>query len=156
MGPGLHFPHPFGIVMGTGVTLGSNVMLYHNVTLGTSRAPKVVDDETIYFVPTVGDDVVVHANTVIAGGVTIGNGATIGAFSLVDRDVQLALPSSPQTLDVARSSTCEPAYCWSARARLTADPIHHAQETRFCRGPLQWARGLAVSGDGDALGAVAV
>ena len=87
IGPGLHLPHPFGIVLGTGVRIGANVMLYHNVTLGVSRAPKVGDDDSIYLVPSLGDDVVVHPNSVIAGGVTIGDGATIGANTFVDRDV---------------------------------------------------------------------
>lgn len=87
IGPGLHLPHPFGVVLGTRVRIGTNVMLYHNVTMGVSRAPKVVDDDSIYLVPSVGDNVVVHPNCVIAGGVFIGDNAIIGANTFVDRDV---------------------------------------------------------------------
>lgn len=87
IGPGLNLPHPFGVVLGDRVRLGRNVMLYHHVTLGTSRAPRVGDDERIYRVPSLGDDVVVHSGAVIAGGVVVGDGATIGANVFVDEDV---------------------------------------------------------------------
>lgn len=84
IGPGFNLPHPFGIVLGTGSTVGSNVMLYNNVTLGTRRAPRPGE---ILGVPTVEDDVVVYPNTVIVGAVTVGTAATIGANSFVDADV---------------------------------------------------------------------
>lgn len=84
VGPGLNLPHPFGLVMGTGVTLGRNVLLYHNVTLGTARAPGQREHLPV---PIVEDDVVIHPNSVIAGGVTIGARSVIGANSFVKHDL---------------------------------------------------------------------
>lgn len=80
LGPGLILPHPFGIVLGSRVTLGSNVMLYHNITVGTLGT-----DESAQTI--IGDGAIVHTNAFIARGVTIGAGAVIGANSCVEEDV---------------------------------------------------------------------
>jgi serine O-acetyltransferase len=84
IGPGLNLPHPFGIVIGSGTTIGDNVMLYHSVTLGTRRAPRQGE---VLGVPVLGSNVVVHTNAVIAGHVRIGAGSVIGANSFIDSDV---------------------------------------------------------------------
>lgn len=53
IGPGLQLPHATAIVIGDGVTLGSNVTLYQSVTLGTPRRasglyPVIGDGVTIF------------------------------------------------------------------------------------------------------------
>mgnify|MGYP001545841095 CR=1 FL=1 len=73
------FPHPVGIVIGSGVTLGMNCKIYQNVTLGGKG-----DGEEQ---PVLGDNVTIYANAVIAGGVIIGDNAVVGANSLVLADV---------------------------------------------------------------------
>lgn len=80
IGPGLILPHPTGIVVGDGVRLGRSVTLYQNVTLGrhTAQRPGY---------PQLEDNVTVYAGGVIIGPITIGQGATVAANSVVNRDV---------------------------------------------------------------------
>lgn len=84
VGPGLNLPHPFGLVLGRGVRIGSDVLLYQNVTLGTARRPRGGERLPV---PTIGDGVVIHPNCVVAGGVMVGARSVIGANSFVNRDV---------------------------------------------------------------------
>jgi len=84
IGGGLMLAHPFGIVLGGGVTIGTNVLLSHNVTLGAARTPR--PGEQLPF-PVIGDRVVIHPNTVVAGGIHIGEDSVIGANSFVDCDL---------------------------------------------------------------------
>lgn len=79
IGPGLSLPHPVGIVVGSGVVLGQGVTLYQHVTLGRGRGRSQY--------PVVGDHAVLYPQAVVAGGVRIGAGATVGACSLVMDDV---------------------------------------------------------------------
>ncbi|WP_249135383.1 serine acetyltransferase [Bradyrhizobium sp. AUGA SZCCT0222] len=80
IGPGLKLPHPTGLVIGEGSHVGSGVTLYHNVTLGRHawNQPGC---------PRVGDGVVIYAGAVIIGPIKIGEGATVAANSVVNRDV---------------------------------------------------------------------
>lgn len=84
IGPGFNLPHPLGIVIGNRTTIGADVMLYHNVTLGTRRAPQ---PRQILGVPTIEDGVVVYPNAVIAGPVTVGFSSVVGANCFIGRDV---------------------------------------------------------------------
>ena len=83
IGPGLMLPHPLMIVLGT-VTIGSDVLLAHNVSLGASRM-KLAGAEVEF--PTIGDRVVISPNSVVAGGVHIGDDCVIGANSVVSEDM---------------------------------------------------------------------
>lgn len=79
LGPGLMLPHPFGILL-AGCRVGSDVTIYHNVTIGsTGQAPGTE--------PVIGDRVIVHTNTVILPGAVIGSDAVIGANSLVEGEI---------------------------------------------------------------------
>jgi serine O-acetyltransferase len=80
IGPGLKLPHPIGIVIGEGISIGGSVTLYHNVTLGRRAW-----DEPSY--PSIEDNVVVYPGAVIIGSIKIGESATIAANSVVNRDV---------------------------------------------------------------------
>jgi len=84
IGPGLRMPHPIGILVGHSV-LGQNVVLQHHITISavttnwrSGKSPGFVQ---------VGDDVTIFTGTVVAGRVAIGDGAVIGANSLVVRDI---------------------------------------------------------------------
>lgn len=77
--PGLILPHPVGIVIGEGATLGSRVTIYQNVTIGRSR------NKIGY--PAIGDDVVVYAGAVLVGPINIGDRAVIGANAFVMESV---------------------------------------------------------------------
>ncbi|OYP34109.1 hypothetical protein CGZ80_16420 [Rhodopirellula sp. MGV] len=76
------FPHPLGIVIGDGVTVGAGTMIWQHVTLG-SHGKAGAEPEY----PVIGKNVRIYCNSVIIGGITIGDGAVIGACSLVLRDV---------------------------------------------------------------------
>jgi len=80
IGPGIRLPHPFGITVGYGVVMGKNVTLAQNVTVGS--------DMSYAAHPTVGDGATILVGAVVAGPVTIGEGALIGANCLVLEDVE--------------------------------------------------------------------
>jgi len=73
-------PHPIGIVIGKGVTLGYGCIIYQNVTLGVK-----------YFgcqkYPTLGNNVIVYAGASIIGDVVIGNNCIIGAGCIVNKSI---------------------------------------------------------------------
>lgn len=76
------FPHPVGIVINGNVKFGNNCTIYQNVTIGDSMSP---NSENRY--PTIGNNVTIYANSVIIGGITVGDNAVIGAGSVVIKDV---------------------------------------------------------------------
>ena len=78
IGEGTVFIHGHGIVIGPGSTIGANCRIFHQVTIGTQ-------DGTTY--PTIGDDVILYPGAKIIGGVTIGDGARVGANAVVLTDV---------------------------------------------------------------------
>ena len=73
-------PHPQGVVIGSGVKLGLNIVVGHQVTLGGR-------DLDMGNMPEVGDGVYLGAGAKILGKLTVGAGATIGANAVVTRDV---------------------------------------------------------------------
>ena len=83
IGPGLYLPHTHGTVIGA-VEIGTNVSIYQGVTLGAR-------DLDVTFAPshrpTIGDDVLLGAGAVVLGGVRVGNGAVVGANTVVMDDV---------------------------------------------------------------------
>ncbi len=77
VGKNLQLPHPFGVIVGEGVIIGDSVKIYQNVTLGQNRGRY----------PFVGNGVIIYPNSVIVGGLRIGDRAVVGAGSVVTRDV---------------------------------------------------------------------
>lgn len=69
-----------GVVIGSGVKLGENVVIYPNVTLGSRHMYK--DD-----FPTIEDNVIIFTGACIIGDITIGHDSIVGAHSLVLKDV---------------------------------------------------------------------
>lgn len=84
IGPGFRIVHCGGIVIGN-ATLGKNVTVYQNVTMGRLRHNETSPGKEIQ--PTLGDDVIVYAGAVILGGISIGSHARIGANAVVTKDV---------------------------------------------------------------------
>jgi serine acetyltransferase len=84
IGPGLRMPHPIGILVGHGV-LGRDVVLQHHITLSAVTTNWNTGGSPGWF--QVGDGVTIFTGTVIAGQVAIGDGAVIGANSLIVRDI---------------------------------------------------------------------
>ena len=77
VGEGLLIDHATGVVIGETAAIGRNCTILHGVTLGSSG--KVEGDRH----PKLGDDVFVGALTTILGNIEIGDGAKIGASSVV-------------------------------------------------------------------------
>ncbi len=84
VGPGLAFAHGGHVVIGP-VRMGRNCDIYQGVTFGASMS---FDDRPYKpGAPTIGDRVWVGPGAVVAGAVTLGDDAAVGANSLVVRDV---------------------------------------------------------------------
>lgn len=79
VGGGLYVPHPYGIVVGA-ATIGRNLRLLQNVTIGRKSSADPRD-------PVIEDNVQISAGAVLLGSITIGEGAVIGANSVVLKDV---------------------------------------------------------------------
>lgn len=83
IGPGLFLPHTQGTVLGAR-RIGSNATIFQQVTLGA----KDCDLEfRLELRPELGDHVTVGAGAKIIGGIRIGNSVTVGANSVVLKDV---------------------------------------------------------------------
>ncbi|MGW7574684.1 serine O-acetyltransferase [Streptomyces sp. NPDC054765] len=88
IGSGLFIDHASAVVIGEDAVLGSDITLYHQVTLGALgwwrdrvRPPGGRRH------PTLGDGVVVGTGASVLGPVRIGDGAFIGAHTLVTSEV---------------------------------------------------------------------
>lgn len=79
IGPGLRIWHFGNVIVHPGVAIGVNCTLRHGVTLGNRHDGGPV--------PTVGDNVEFGAYAQVLGDVRIGNGAKVGAMSVVLSDV---------------------------------------------------------------------
>lgn len=71
IGGGLRLPHPFGIVIGEGASLGEDCTLMHNVTVQRGAGTRVERG------------VVLGTGSVVLAGATIGEGSLVGAQSVV-------------------------------------------------------------------------
>ena len=72
-------PHPFGIVVAAGATIGEDVVIGHQVTIGNRNG--------VLAAPSIGDRVYIGAGAKILGSVTIGKDAMVGANAVVTKDV---------------------------------------------------------------------
>ncbi|MHA7101787.1 serine O-acetyltransferase [Roseivirga pacifica] len=79
IGRKLNLPHPVGIVIGKGVQIDDNVSLYQNCTLGRKRGNEY---------PHIKKGVTIYPSSIIVGSVIIGEGATIGALSFVNKSIK--------------------------------------------------------------------
>lgn len=75
---GVYLPHPVGIVIGAGVTIGDGARLYQHVTLGAGAKSGY---------PRLGTDVTVYPYALIAGALHVGDGSRIGARVFLRNDV---------------------------------------------------------------------
>lgn len=73
--------HGMGVLIGETVEIGDDVTLYKGVTLGGTSLGGGKRH------PTVGDNVVIGTNASVLGAILVGDGARVGAGSVVVRDV---------------------------------------------------------------------
>lgn len=84
--PGLALTHGRGIVVNAGARIGSNVTLFHGVTLGQRDHIDVQGlRHTLY--PVIEDEVWIGPHAIIVGGVTVGKGSRIAGGAYVFEDV---------------------------------------------------------------------
>jgi serine O-acetyltransferase len=83
IGPGLVLPHPFGIVLGRGTRIGSNVRILNTVTIGARPGR----DWTPAMCPQIGDGVTIWTQSIVVGPIIVGPNAVLGARSWIDKDV---------------------------------------------------------------------
>lgn len=84
IGEGLHLRHVNGVVIGKGVEIGKNVIIYHQVTIGG----KNIGDAEKNAYPQIKDNVTIFSGAKIIGDITIGENAVIGANSVVITNVE--------------------------------------------------------------------
>lgn len=73
--------HGMGVVIGETTEIGDNVLIYQGVILGGTTHEKLKRH------PTLGNNVVVGAGATLLGAITIGDGARVGAGSVVVQSV---------------------------------------------------------------------
>ena len=83
IGSGFRIDHGFGLVINENAKIGANVHVRHGVTIGCKMLAGGAQGES----PVIGDDVEIGAGAILLGGIKIGNGAKIGAGSIVVTDV---------------------------------------------------------------------
>ena len=81
IGKGLFIDHGMGVVIGDTAEIGDNVTIYHGVTLGGTGKDKGKRH------PTIGNNVIIGCGAKILGPISIGDGAKIGANSVVLKNV---------------------------------------------------------------------
>jgi serine O-acetyltransferase len=81
IGEGLFIDHGMGVVIGETAVIGDDVTIYQGVTLGGSSRLREKRH------PTLEDGVVVGAHAQLIGAIVIGEGARVGAGSVVVSDV---------------------------------------------------------------------
>lgn len=99
-GPGFVLIHATGVVINGMVRGGSNLYLYHQVTLGADRDGA----------PVIGDDVFIGAGAKIVGPITVGDGVRIGANAVVIDDLpsHVTAVGIPAKIVRSRSSRLKP------------------------------------------------
>lgn len=82
IGKGVKFPHPVGIIIGEGVVIKNNVIIWQQVTLGShGKKGQRLD------YPVIGNNVKLFAGAKIFGGITIGDNSIVGANAVVLKDI---------------------------------------------------------------------
>jgi serine O-acetyltransferase len=81
LGNGVFIDHGTGVVIGETAIVGDNVSMLHKVTLGGTGT------QNIQRHPTIGNCVLLGAGATLLGNIKVGDGAQIGACSMVLEDV---------------------------------------------------------------------
>ena len=82
IGMGLKLPHPQGIIIGKGCTIGRNCVIYQQVTIGGHGG-----NTSFSNYPSLGNGIVLYAGAKIIGDISIGDDSIIGANSVVNKSI---------------------------------------------------------------------
>lgn len=80
-GPGMFFPHPFGIVVAPRTVIGGYCVMFNDVTFG-KKYPGTLDD-----FPRIGKNVLIGPGARLLGGITLGDDIVVGCNSVVTKSV---------------------------------------------------------------------
>lgn len=83
IGRRIHFPHPIGIVIGVGVKIEDDVMIWQGVTLGSHGKT----NETDKSYPVIRSAAKLFTDCKVIGPIEVGEGSRVGACALVVKDV---------------------------------------------------------------------
>jgi serine O-acetyltransferase len=78
---GIVIVHGVGLVIGSGVKINSNVIIFHGVTLGRKGVGPVISDEDGF--PSIEKDCIICTGAILLGKITIGKNTTIGANCVI-------------------------------------------------------------------------
>jgi serine O-acetyltransferase len=127
IGRNFFIDHGFTVI-GETAEIGDDVTIYQSVTLGGTNPSTGVGGKRH---PTIGDRVVIGSGAQVLGPIEVGEGAKIGANSVVTKDVAagatvVGIPARPVPIDTVHYSPGFVAYgtpcgedCDPGRARLT-------------------------------------
>jgi serine O-acetyltransferase len=87
IGPGLAIAHGWGLVVSPDARIGSNVTLFHGVTIGRKDDLSPDGSRVVGGAPTIGDGVWIGPHAVVVGAITVGDGARIGPGAVLTKDV---------------------------------------------------------------------
>lgn len=81
--PSVKFRHPVGIIIGDGVHIHENVIIYQNVTLGGARDGDQIKDNY----PTILKGTTIFSGAKVLGDIIIGENVIIGANAVVTKNI---------------------------------------------------------------------
>lgn len=87
IGRGFFIDHGMGVVIGETTEIGSNVTMYHDVTLGGTTVFDKNGKVTAKRHPTIGNNVIIGSGAQILGPIKVGNNAKVGSNAVVVKDV---------------------------------------------------------------------
>jgi serine O-acetyltransferase len=99
LGPGVTFPHPFGIIIGRRTQIGAGVTIYNNTNIGDNR--HLPRGATVQAAARLGDRSVIYAYSAIQGPYTVGHDAVVGIHVVLDGDVPPGALMTQRKLRVA-------------------------------------------------------
>jgi serine O-acetyltransferase len=85
IGRRLFIDHGMGVVIGETAEIGDDCTLYHGVTLGGTRPTREQGGQKRH--PTIGNNVIVGSGAQVLGPFRVGDGARVGAASVVLKEV---------------------------------------------------------------------
>lgn len=107
IGERLFIDHGFGVVIGETATIGNDVTIYHDVTLGGTSLKKEIRH------PQLGDRVIIGAGAQLLGPIWVGDDARIGSNAVVVTDVAagqtvVGVPARVVTLNLDQQTVANP------------------------------------------------
>lgn len=82
---GIVIVHGVGLVIGGGAKIGSNVVLFHNVTVGRRGIGPLIANNDGF--PVIEENCVISTGAILLGNITIGKGTVIGANCVITNNV---------------------------------------------------------------------